>query len=315
MAYSKVPSTNSEKFNTFLELKNSYLIAVENLLNITKINPQSRLEKYKKELNRLIEFTDYKSIVDGFYKDEKLRAAFIEAHEVIQVSDFLTKYLQNQSLSERNISKLQDGVFSYTEAKSTDFSRDTFFEFLIASRLSKVGIDVDLSTITDIVADFDGYKFYIECKRVTSESKYEARLKEGFRQLNKRFTKGKTKEVGIVFISATSILNPNLAFIKALNSEDLSKNSELLCENLANKYLKNWFPQEKKILCFYTHLVAPFFNEKKGFPYFRNVNYFRSFFDVGLDGKPVNSVISPRNKYFDIFTKFHSTFSKKVNLV
>lgn len=309
MDYSKVPSTHSFERRSFSELRNDYFIAIKNLLGLTKINPQSRLERYKKELDFLADFPDSQSASEGIDKDFNLRTAFVEAHQVVQVSNFLTEYLQNKTLSENNISKLQGGVFSYTEANASDPSRDTFFEFLIASNLSRAGLEVDLSKLTDIIAQLENHKFYIECKRVTSESQYEARIKEGFRQLNRRFTKGRTKEVGIVFVSATSILNPNLDFLKVKNIQEVNSNSESLCENLADKYLRNWLPTEKKILCFYNHLIAPYFIEDNSSVCFKSFNYFRSFFKVDKDEIPVSPIVHPRNKYFSIFTKFHNTLS------
>ncbi len=314
-----IPTKNYAGKYTFSNLRKDYEESIDNLLYLTKINSQSRLEKYKKELDILSSLTDSESASELIVNNFKVRAAFIESHQIIQVSNFLSEYVKENTISENNIKKLQGGVYSYSESKSDDPSRDIFFEFYIASHLSNVGIKVDLSSITDIVAEFEGFKFFIECKRIKSKFQYKEKVKEGIRQLNNRFEKGKTKEVGITFISLTSVMNPNLDIMKVSNNIEIDNHSEKLCKDFVKENLGKYVPFEKKVLAVYNHLTIPYFNEQNRLVYYKTFDSFKSFFSVDTNGNPINpnffkdgaprSVL--RNKYFYIFTKFDNTYSRK----
>lgn len=72
-------------------------------------------------------------------------------------------------------------------ALDTDtLSRNTQFELRIASYFCQAGCEVDLSTLTDVIALTEKQAFYIECKRIGSQSQLSRRLSEAKKQLKRR---------------------------------------------------------------------------------------------------------------------------------
>ncbi|WP_146064614.1 hypothetical protein [Billgrantia desiderata] len=68
-------------------------------------------------------------------------------------------------------------------------SRDAQFELRIASYFCQSGFEVDMSTDTDIIASTGKFRFFIECKRIGSETQLRKRLSEARSQLRKRMPK------------------------------------------------------------------------------------------------------------------------------
>lgn len=86
-------------------------------------------------------------------------------------------------------------------------SRDIQFELRISSYFCQSGFKVDLSTMTDVIAEDSKFVFYIECKRVGSKTKLKARLSEARQQLSTRMPKKKlTKHCfGFIAIDVTKV--------------------------------------------------------------------------------------------------------------
>ena len=307
---SKIPSNYFSSRKSYTDLRNDYFLSVEYLSRITKINRTSRLENYKSELDELTYLDNPQGVVYEF--SQKKLSAFLEAHQVIQTVSFLKKYLESYgTLSDQNLSKLQSGTYAYFQSGNSDPSRDLFFELQIASRFLDAGFKVDLSSRTDLLIDFEDHKFFVECKRVSSEAQYKKRVKEGVKQLEKRFTKGRTKEAGLVFASVTQILNPELGILLAENTLKASLELEQMCVQFASKHLKTYYPDEIKALAHYTCLETPYFDEELGRLGINISSYFRSFFKVEINQKPADVIIWKRNKYFDIFERLHKTLFAK----
>jgi hypothetical protein len=314
MLYSRVPSTYHSTTLSYSRLYDKYSFAIDGLSQLTNVSKSSRLVKYQAELKKLVQLDKDENVYTGVTENPNILAAFVEAGQIIQVADFLKTYLNENVLSDGNLIKLQAGMLNYADSINDDPSRNTFFELLVASHLDKTGIKVDLSKKTDIIADFEDFKVFIECKRVSSETKYNDRIKEAIKQLERRFTKGKTKEFGLVFISATSILNPKLNIRESSDPLKACQFAENMSKGLSNQYLeKNQYPKEKKILAFYTHFFTPFTNvplKNLGLTSFYNFN---SFFYVNLLNKPLYSDPQtgkkhPRSQYFEIFSRFDKRF-------
>ncbi len=314
MLYSKTPSTYFSTIKSYSDLYDRYSFALDSLSQVTKVNRSSRLEKYKVELKKLIQLDKDGVVYAGVSENPNILAAFVEAEQIVQVVDFLKIYLDENILSDGNLMKLQGGVSNYADSINDDPSRNTFFELLVASHLNKLGLNVDLSKKTDVIADFEDFKVFIECKRVSSETAYDSNIKKAIRQLREKFTIGKTKEFGLVFISATSILNPKLDIKESSDSIKACQFAENMCKGLSNQYMqKNQHPKEKKILAFYTHFFTPFASlqlNKLGFTSFYNFN---SFFYVDTHNKPYYSHPQTgekfsRSRYFEIFSKFDRKF-------
>jgi Holliday junction resolvase len=86
-------------------------------------------------------------------------------------------------------------------------SRNTQFELRIASYFCQAGYSVDMSDLTDIVATHDRTTYFVECKRVTSSSALNKRLKEAKKQLKTRLARFSLipREFGVIAIDVTKV--------------------------------------------------------------------------------------------------------------
>lgn len=95
--------------------------------------------------------------------------------------------------------------FAALDTDST--SRNAQFELRIASYFCQAGCNVDLSTDTDIIALTNDHAFYLECKRVGSESQLGKRLSEARTQLRRRMPRkdGRRLVLGCVAVDVTKV--------------------------------------------------------------------------------------------------------------
>jgi hypothetical protein len=91
--------------------------------------------------------------------------------------------------------KIISGGSDFASLDTDSQSRDIQFELRIASYFCQAGYEVDLSTETDIIALTDDQAFYLECKRVGSQSQLAKRLSEGGKQLQNRMPKKNGKRI------------------------------------------------------------------------------------------------------------------------
>lgn len=90
-------------------------------------------------------------------------------------------------------------------------ARNLQFEYRIASYFLQQGYAVNLDRICDIEASLSGVQFYIECKRVTSDTKLTRRMKDANKQLGSRYKQhlAKSNVHGIIAIDVTGIAYPH----------------------------------------------------------------------------------------------------------
>lgn len=107
------------------------------------------------------------------------------------------------------------GPAAYSDEKASAASnkaRDVAFELSIAARLCTAGIEVDFTPRPDLVAFFEGYAVFIECKRLQTGEKLRKRVREAHRVLAYRCAGGVASR-GLVALSITKIVNPNAGLL------------------------------------------------------------------------------------------------------
>ncbi|AVJ27351.1 hypothetical protein [Achromobacter spanius] len=85
-------------------------------------------------------------------------------------------------------------------------SRNYLFELLIAARFQLAGYDIDFEEKTDVVARRNGHTVRIECKRLSSENKLNARINEAANQLSQAVKKVDERVVGLIYIDVSSFI-------------------------------------------------------------------------------------------------------------
>lgn len=114
--------------------------------------------------------------------------------------------LKEQEIGKENVRKLLNGAKFLKEEKlgASENSRNYLFELTLAGILSKSGAKIDFDTVADFKFSLPmGSIGYVECKRVSSETKLEDNIDEAYDQIQLRCTEN---DVGIVGIDISRLM-------------------------------------------------------------------------------------------------------------
>lgn len=184
----------------------------------------TRIGRYKNLFSVLAKH-QYSNNLDRFYEEytfpEWVNAAH-ESAELVRIYEGLNGHA-DQSL----ISRIRDSlkghelfVFDNNDRSGRDFS----FELSVASKFASRGLFVDFGHDADLRVTYDWGVLFVECKRPKSATKVQRRIKDGLRQLHKRYVKSDmpSKARGILALSVGKLLNNELGLLEATDSKELS---------------------------------------------------------------------------------------------
>ncbi len=186
----------------------------------------TRIERYIEYLRHVIkkqpidDLTIFKNSVDGPFQHSGDWMLYVlrEIHELMWILKGL-KVCQPLGVDDK-LKKIVGGR-DFAALDKDSQSRDAQFELRIASYFCQAGCDVDLSTDTDIIAMSSSEAFYLECKRVGSQSQLAKRLSEGRKQLRNRMPKkmGKRVVYGCVAADVTKVAFSHNGLTWALSND------------------------------------------------------------------------------------------------
>jgi hypothetical protein len=163
----------------------------------------SRYSRYVKDIDQFFSCADPTS-ADGRAKFDKLTNSYIECLNIVLIHRAFRDEV-SQGFVDR-LSKVADGQ-DHPDASSAGSSRDYLFELLIAARMSMSGYKIDFNKVTDVVAENDEFLIFGECKRLSSEKKFEENFKKAGKQIIAQ-AKGVSKRVyGLIFLDVSSCLD------------------------------------------------------------------------------------------------------------
>ena len=163
----------------------------------------SRYSRYEKDINRFFSCADPTS-ADGRAKFDKLANSYIECFNIVLVHRVF-RHEASQGFVDR-LGKVVDGQ-DHPDASSTGSSRDYLFELLIAARMSLSGYKIDFNKVTDVVAENDDFIIFGECKRLSSEKKFEGNFKKAGKQIAVQAEGVPQRVYGLVFLDVSSCLD------------------------------------------------------------------------------------------------------------
>ncbi len=208
-----------------------------------------RLKAYRNFLN---------SLKNGHQQFEPVVCAKLvrDIHELIWVISFITSnrieipsILFQQSLDGDPLEKYE-----------SDKGRNYFLEIRASAYFLRLGYSVTLLQDCDVVATRNKRRIFVECKRLYSERKVRDRVKECYKQLDKRLTQAdqQYKNVGLAWIDPSPVMQKNFfaycayspCGIRYAARMDLSSFWELyLCQSLKG--------MNKRIFATVLQMVSP----------------------------------------------------------
>lgn len=162
----------------------------------------SRYSRYVKDIGQFFSCDDPTS-ADGRAKFDKLTNSYIECLNIVLIHRAFRDEASQGFVN--RLSKVADGQ-DHPDASSAGSSRDYLFELLIAARMSLSGYKIDFNKVTDVVAENDEFLIFGECKRLSSEKKFEENFKKAGKQVAAQ-AEGVSKRVyGLIFLDVSSCL-------------------------------------------------------------------------------------------------------------
>lgn len=120
--------------------------------------------------------------------------------------------------------------------------RDITFELVVAAKFARPNYRIDFGDDADVKVQIGGTPFFIECKRLKSCKKVRKRIKEGLKQLHRRYgASGYPNEArGMLALSIGKTVNPKLGLIEASSQAELGEKASAYNKEFINNYGKLW---------------------------------------------------------------------------
>ena len=163
----------------------------------------SRYSRYEKDIDQFFSCDDPTS-ADGRAKFDKLTNSYIECLNIVLIYRAFRDEA-SQGFVDR-LSKVANGQ-DHPDASSAGSSRDYLFELLIAARMSMAGYKIDFNKFTDVIAENDEFLIFGECKRLSSEKKFEENFKTAGKQIAAQAEGVPQRVYGLVFLDVSSCLD------------------------------------------------------------------------------------------------------------
>ncbi|MEE9213733.1 MAG: hypothetical protein V3U54_02925 [Thermodesulfobacteriota bacterium] len=218
-----------------------------------RIEP-TRIGEYKRFLSKILSLHQ-----SGKFNNEEIRKYFgkylnivYEVQELVYIFTGLSPIIKDE-LSSR-FRQFIKGPISYIDENintSSNVARNVGFELLIAAILANAGLKIEFGTLADLKIIFNNYTFFVECKRPQYEHQINSNIKGALRQLEDRykFNQGKDNLRGIIAISVSKILNPELKILVKHNVHSLHSYTENILDDFHKKYKSKWLnPRDKRTI-------------------------------------------------------------------
>jgi hypothetical protein len=181
--------------------------------------------------------------LEDFFQDYTFAEWVNAAHEVAEIVRIYEGLggSNDRALSSR-LSDSIKGQDLYVLDSNHRSGRDFSFELSIAAKFSRAGFQVDFGHDADIKVNIEGTGFFVECKRLKSEKKITARIKDGLKQLHKRYAKSSNpaSSRGLLAISVGKILNSDLGLLEGEDSKEVGDQAFLHNKRFIEKYKDAW---------------------------------------------------------------------------
>lgn len=203
---------------------------------------RTRIGRYKALFASLAKHQQ-EGTLDGFYDEytfqEWVNAAY-EAAELVRMYEGLGA--QNEPTLVARLRDALKGHELYVLDDNDRSGRDFSFELSIAAKFARAGLVIDFGDDADLKTEIDGRTFYVECKRIKSETKARQRVKSGLAQLSRRYesTEQPADARGILVVSIGKMVNSELGLLEAENSNALGEKSFAYNAAFIKQYRSNW---------------------------------------------------------------------------
>ncbi len=214
----------------------------------------TRISNYIKILDKFA-FQTFRNQIENI---EEITHSLMEADELLWIFEGL-KIASPPGIYEVLEKSVGGAVYTKNE-HGKNRARNFQLELRIASYFIQVGIKVDLSKESDLVASINGKTLHVECKRLESTKKVIVRFKESYKQLKRRYKQDGIlkKTYGLVVFDISKIVKPR---------QDISVgSSSIAIRNEIRRSLKDFdlqydctpiFIKDKRLISIWYQAIIP----------------------------------------------------------
>ncbi|WKJ90262.1 hypothetical protein QZJ86_19985 [Methylomonas montana] len=203
---------------------------------------RTRIGRYK-DLFEVLAKHQLADTLNAFYEEYTLETWVNAAHEVAELNRIYDG-LNGQSSPEL-VSRLKDALKGhelYVLDSEHRSGRDFSFELSIAAKFVSAGLVVDFGHEADLRVLLDDFTFFVECKRLKSPHKIQKRIKEGLKQLHKRYVKSENplNARGMLALSIGKTVNEKLGLLEGRDPNELGQKAFNHNRAFIEKYKSYW---------------------------------------------------------------------------
>jgi hypothetical protein len=185
--------------------------------------------------------------IDSFYDEYSFESWVNAAYEVAELARIYDG-LHGQA-DQAFVSRLKEAVKGrelYVLDSEHRSGRDFSFELSMAAKFVSAGLTVDLGHDADLRVPLNGLTFFVECKRLKSPQQIQKRIKEGVKQLHKRYVKSETPHEarGMLAISIGKTVNEKLGLLEGSSPTELGQKAFAYNRTFIEKYKSYWQAQK-----------------------------------------------------------------------
>jgi hypothetical protein len=135
-----------------------------------------------------------------------------------------------------------------TTAANQNQPRNVGFELLIAAAAASCGVDVSLEPPADLSLVGTNQRYFVECKRPFAERRLAKIIREGLKQLGRRYSSSASPEQarGILALSVSRIVNRGSLMLKVANEVDVDAEMDRIFNILIRRYEPCWLTADRR---------------------------------------------------------------------
>jgi hypothetical protein len=185
---------------------------------------QGRIDKYREDCTTISEHSEAGTTKEMLVSHDYIRLmnSVIESHEIVGIWKGL-RSIQDPKLVEdlKHVPWGQTMLKDEVSDRSGSKARNDAFHLYFKSLLVRAGFPVTPHHRCDIVLNYEGQEYMIECKRPFRDNGVEESLQKAKRQLRDHY-KEDPRRRGFIALSVSRIPNPGTKEIRADTREEMS---------------------------------------------------------------------------------------------
>lgn len=210
---------------------------------------RTRAGKYERLLRDLADYYSRGAIDDliELHGTQTLFNAIAQASEFIDIHSGLGNVV-SPHIQEKLHDFTSGAVMLQDETPKLNQARNIGFELLIAAASASCGLQIDLAPPADLIWIVEATRFFVECKRPFTERKLANRIREGLRQLKRRYDAAPqpAEARGVLAVSVSRVFNDGTRILEVANEASVDSEMTRIFDSLINRYQSYWLTTDAR---------------------------------------------------------------------